>query len=35
MILSRTGKIAYRTEGFDPEGRDQTLIDAIDGAIIH
>ena len=35
LILSRTGKIAYRTEGFDPEGRDQTLIDAIDGAIIH
>ena len=35
MILSRTGKIAYRSEGFDPEGRDQTLIDAIDGAIIH
>ena len=35
VILSRTGKIAYRTEGFDPEGRDQMLIDAIDGAIIH
>jgi thiol-disulfide isomerase/thioredoxin len=35
VILSRTGKIAYRTEGFDPEGRDQILIDAIDGAIIH
>jgi thiol-disulfide isomerase/thioredoxin len=35
LILSRTGKIAYRTEGFDPEGRDQTLIDSIDGAIIH
>ncbi|HET6930077.1 MAG TPA: thioredoxin domain-containing protein, partial [Candidatus Acidoferrum sp.] len=34
VILSRTGKIAYRAEGFDPEGRDQTLIDAIDGAII-
>ena len=35
LILSRTGKIAYRAEGFDPEGRDQTLIDAIEGAIIH
>jgi thiol-disulfide isomerase/thioredoxin len=35
VILSRTGKIAYRTEGFDPEGRDQMLIDAIEGAIIH
>ena len=35
LILSRTGKIAYRTEGFDPEGRDQSLIDAIEGAIIH
>jgi thiol-disulfide isomerase/thioredoxin len=35
LILSRTGKIAYRTEGFDPEGRDQTLIDAIEGAIFH
>ena len=35
LILSRTGKIAYRTEGFDPEGRDQVLIDAIEGAIIH
>jgi thiol-disulfide isomerase/thioredoxin len=35
LILSRTGKIAYRTEGFDPEGRDQMLIDAIEGAIIH
>jgi len=35
VILSRTGKIAYRTEGFDPDGRDQVLIDAIDGAIIH
>lgn len=34
VILSRTGKIAYRTEGFDPEGRDQILIDAIDGAIV-
>lgn len=35
VILSRTGKIAYRSEGFDPEGRDQILIDAIEGAIIH
>ena len=35
LILSRTGKIAYRAEGFDPEGRDQTLIDAVEGAIIH
>ncbi len=35
LILSRTGKVAYRAEGFDPEGRDQTLIDAIEGAIIH
>lgn len=35
LILSRTGKIAYRAEGFDPEGREQTLIDAIEGAIIH
>jgi thiol-disulfide isomerase/thioredoxin len=35
VILSRTGKLAYRAEGFDPEGRDQTLIDAIEGAIIH
>lgn len=29
LILDRTGKIAYRAEGFDPEGLDQTLIDAI------
>jgi thiol-disulfide isomerase/thioredoxin len=35
LILSRTGKIAYRAEGFDPEGRDQTLIDAVESAIIH
>jgi len=35
LILSRTGKIAYRAEGFDPESRDQTLIDAVEGAIIH
>ena len=35
LILSRTGKIAYRTEGFDPERRDQMLIDAIEGAIIY
>ena len=35
VILSRTGKIAYRAEGFDPEGREQTLIDAVEGAMLH
>jgi thiol-disulfide isomerase/thioredoxin len=29
LILDRTGKIAYRTEGFDPEGADGPLIEAI------
>jgi len=29
LILDRMGKIAYRTEGFDPEGTDGTLIEAI------
>jgi thiol-disulfide isomerase/thioredoxin len=29
LILDREGKIAYRAEGFDPEGVDQMLIDAI------
>jgi len=33
VILDRTGKIAYRAEGFDPDGRDQTLVDAIEKAI--
>jgi thiol-disulfide isomerase/thioredoxin len=30
LILDRAGKIAYRAEGFDPEGSDQTLIEAIE-----
>jgi len=29
LILDRSGKIAYRAEGFDPAWLDQTLIDAI------
>jgi thiol-disulfide isomerase/thioredoxin len=33
VILDRAGKIAYRTEGFDPDGVDQTLIGAIEAAI--
>jgi len=30
LILDRAGKIAYRAEGFDPEGSDQTLVEAIE-----
>jgi thiol-disulfide isomerase/thioredoxin len=30
LILDRTGKIAYRAVGFEPEGSDQSLIDAIE-----
>ena len=30
LILNRSGKIAYRAEGFDPEGSDQSLIEAIE-----
>jgi hypothetical protein len=33
VILDRAGKIAYRAEGFDPEGADQTLVDAIEKAV--
>ena len=29
VILDRTGKIAYRTEGFDPDSADKALIEAI------
>jgi thiol-disulfide isomerase/thioredoxin len=30
LVLDRAGKIAYRAEGFDPEGSDQTLVEAIE-----
>jgi len=30
LILDRTGKIAYRAVGFEPEGSDQSLIEAIE-----
>jgi thiol-disulfide isomerase/thioredoxin len=30
LVLDRAGKIAYRAEGFDPQGSDQSLIEAID-----
>jgi thiol-disulfide isomerase/thioredoxin len=30
LILDRAGKIAYRAEGFDPEGPEETLIGAIE-----
>jgi len=33
LILDRSGKIAYRTEGFDPQGSDQALVDAIERTI--
>lgn len=33
LILDRAGHIAYRAEGFDPDGVDQTVIAAIDKAI--
>ncbi len=33
VILDRAGKIAYRAEGFDPEGVDGTVVDAIEKAI--
>ena len=30
VILDRSGKIAYRAEGFDPDGADGTPVDAIE-----
>jgi cytochrome c biogenesis protein CcmG, thiol:disulfide interchange protein DsbE len=33
VILDRAGKIAYRAEGFDPDGVDGTVVDAIEKAI--
>ena len=33
LILDRSGKIAYRAEGFDPDGKDQTVVDAVERAI--
>jgi thiol-disulfide isomerase/thioredoxin len=30
VILDRTGKIAFRTDGFDPEGFEKSLTDAIE-----
>lgn len=30
VILDRTGKIAFRVDGFDPEGFEKSLIDAIE-----
>ena len=33
VILDRAGKIAYRAEGFDPDGTDQTVIEAVEKAI--
>ena len=33
VILDRTGKIAYRGEGYDPEGTDQTVVDAVEKAM--
>jgi len=33
VILDRDGKIAYRAEGFDPDGADQTLVAAIEKAM--
>jgi cytochrome c biogenesis protein CcmG, thiol:disulfide interchange protein DsbE len=33
VILDRSGKIAYRAEGFDPDGVDGTVVDAIEKAI--
>ncbi len=33
VILDRAGKIAYRAEGFDPDGVDQTLAQAIERAM--
>ena len=33
LILDRTGKIAYRAEGFDPDGTDQTVVEAVERAL--
>jgi thiol-disulfide isomerase/thioredoxin len=33
VILDRTGKIAYRAEGFDPDGTDQAVVGAVEKAI--
>ena len=33
VILDREGKIAYRAEGFDPDGADQTMLEAVERAI--
>jgi thiol-disulfide isomerase/thioredoxin len=33
VILDHAGKIAYRAEGFDPDGVDGTVVDAIEKAI--
>lgn len=33
LILDREGKIAYRSEGFDPEGTDQSMVEAIERAV--
>jgi hypothetical protein len=30
LILDRTGAIAFRTDGFDPETVDKTLVDAVE-----
>ena len=33
VVLDRTGKIAYRAVGFDPESSDQTLVEAIERTV--
>jgi thiol-disulfide isomerase/thioredoxin len=33
VILDREGKIAYRAEGFDPDGTDQTMVEAVERTI--
>jgi len=35
VILDRSGRMAYRTEGFDPEASDQTLVEAIERAMTY
>lgn len=33
LILDRMGKIAYRAEGFDPDGADRAVLEAVEKAI--
>jgi hypothetical protein len=33
IILGRDGKIAFRSDGFDPDTVDKTLMDAIESAL--